>query len=95
MDINIPQLESLLSAEKYDEARKVIQAAVNEKMTDEEKGAALSAIAEVYVDLMNAINTEYRDALKEAISGLKIINTAEDKAKDQAELAKVRGGLGK
>jgi hypothetical protein len=95
MAIDISQLETLLGAGKLDEARAIIQAAVNEKMTDEEKGSALATIAEVYVDIQNTINAEHLEALKEAIAGLKIIDAAEDKAKDQEELAKVRGELGK
>lgn len=93
MDIDIKQIESLLSEKKYDEVRSLITSATSAKFSDEEKGAALSGLALSYVDISNAIQIRYRDALQEAIMGMKKINTAENVMSEKVQLAEVRSKL--
>lgn len=95
MDIDIQKLESLLDAKKYDEARELINAAVSENLTQEQRGAALAGIASVYVEVSNAINARYKDALEEAVAGIKQLKAAESRANDKVKLAGLRSDLGK
>ncbi len=93
MNIDINNIESLLAEKKYDEVRAIIQEATSKEFSDEERGATLTGLASVYMDISNAINIRYRDALQEALAGMKDINAAEGKAVENAKLAEVRGKL--
>lgn len=93
MDIDIKNIETLLSEKKYDQVRSIINTATTKKFSDEEKGAALTGLASTYLDISNAINIRYRDALQEAISGMKEINSAESKTSERIKLMEVRDKL--
>ncbi|MEK7185025.1 MAG: hypothetical protein AAB726_00155 [Patescibacteria group bacterium] len=92
-DSDIKNIELLLSEKKYDEARAIITAALEAKFSPEEKGAALTGMASVYLDISNTINMRYRDALQEAIAGMKKINSAETDISEKIKLAEVRDKL--
>jgi len=92
-NIDSKNIEDLLAHKKYDEVRAIISASVHQKFSEEEKGAALVGIASIYMDISNSINAAYRDALQEAIDGIKEINKAESKFADKIKLAEVREGL--
>jgi len=94
MNIEPQQVETLLKEKKYDEVCALIKGAAEAPMTDKEKGAALVGIASVYMDVSNSIGAQYRDALDEAIAGMKAINVAETDMGDKIKLASVRQGLG-
>ena len=94
MDIDIKNIESLLAEKKYDEVKAAIIEASSKEFSDEERGAALTGLASVYMDISNAINTRYRDALQEAVAGMKDINAAENNASEKAKLVEVRAKLG-
>ncbi len=93
MDIDIKNIESLLADKKYDDVRAIITSATSAKFSDEEKGAALTGLASAYLDISNAIQTRYRDALQEAIMGMKEINAMENKISEKVQLAEVRSKL--
>ena len=89
----IKELEKLLSEKKTDEAKALIKGIVLEKMTPEEKGESLVNIASMYLDIMNKIDRQYEQALKDALTGLKDLDNRESKAKDEESLRKVRESL--
>jgi len=94
MNIDPKQIETLLAEKKYDEVRKIITDAVKEDIPGEEKGAILVGFASAYMTISNAINEQYRDALKEAIAGMEMINKAESETIDQIKLDEVKNNLG-
>ncbi len=93
MNIDITKIETLLSEKKYDEVRSLISSAVSTEFSSEERGAALTGLAQVYMELSNAVNLRYRDALKEALAGMKALNKAEAKSSENIKLAEVRESL--
>lgn len=95
MNINITNIEALLIEKKYDEVRAVIKELVSSKLTDKEKGAALIDYASLYIDISNAINEKYKEALEQVIEGMKEINAAENGVSDKIKLADVRDSLNK
>ena len=94
MSIDPKQIENLLKEKKYAEVNALISDIAKEKMTDQEKGSAFVGMADMYMQISNSINLEYRDALAEAIASMKAINTAEANMGDKIKLASVRQGLG-
>lgn len=95
MTIDIQQIEKLLAEKKYDEVKVLIKEIISAKQSDKEKGDALIDFASVYMDITNAINVSYKEALEDAIESIKAVNKAEHEDVDAADLAKVRGDLNK
>jgi hypothetical protein len=93
MDIDIQNLETLLAEGKYDDARKIITEKISAPITDGEKGDNLIGLSTAYLDISNAINTRYRDALKEAVEGMKVLRSAESKNGETIQIAEVREKL--
>ena len=87
-------LASLLSEKKLAEAGKMIKQTVAEPFDAKQKGAALAGVAAAYMDVTNKVNTQYRDALKEAIAGLQKVQRAERAAEDNAQISEVKKELG-
>lgn len=93
MDIDTKNIEQLLIEKKYDEVRKIITELTSAKFSDEEKGAVLVGISSIYLDISNAINANYRDALKEVIASMKEIDKAENSVSEKIKLEEVRRKL--
>jgi hypothetical protein len=90
---NVQDIQKLINEKRFDEARALIKSAATQKMTEKEKGAALTGVAAAYMEMTNAINKGYRDALKEAIESVRKLNASESKSKEKLQLAEVRGKL--
>jgi hypothetical protein len=86
-------IEKLLAEKNYDAVRKIIEDAVSQKLTTREKGAALTAFASIYMEISNAINEEYIQALDEVIAEMKQVKAMEIKFGDNVKLAEVRSKL--
>ena len=91
--LDTAHIESLLDAEKYDEAKALLDEAIRTPFSPIEQGAATVGMTRGYVDRINTINAQYRDALKIAIESIKRINKAESADIDLARLAEVRKSL--
>ncbi|MEI6238034.1 MAG: hypothetical protein WCP15_00690 [bacterium] len=93
MDIDIQKLEELLGAGKREEAGELIKAFVQKDLPENEKGAALSNFALVYLDLTNRINERYLGALKDAIDAMKAVNKSEKETEEKIKIDEVRESL--
>lgn len=93
METEINKLQSLLKEKNFAEATKVIDQIVKAEMTEEEKGGMLVDMASTYMDVVNAVNEEYRDSLKEVIEGLERIKQSESRVSDKVKLAEVKQSL--
>ncbi len=89
----IAQLEKLLSENKITEASALIKEIMDQKMTSEERGENLVNFATMYLDIMNSIDSEYEEALKEAVSALKDLDVKDLKKRDEDKLKKIRESL--
>ncbi len=94
MKIDIKQLELYLKDKNYDQVRKIITEAINEPLSDEDKGSVLTSFASAYLQIMNSINSAYRDSLKEAVESMRIINQTETDMVDKLKLEEVKKDLG-
>lgn len=95
MSIDIQKIEELLEAGKKDEARQLIISGVKEKLTDQEKGAALVDFASIYLEVSNSIQRKYKAQLEEVIAGLKKIKAAEAGLDDKVRIAELKKDLKK
>ncbi len=93
MNIDISHIESLLEAKKFDEAKVLMREMVAAPLEDSEESSAITGFAMTYVDLVNAINIQYRDALLHAISDIKKINAAEIGTNEKFRLDGVKKSL--
>jgi hypothetical protein len=93
MNIDSQKLEQYLAEKKYDEAKQLINDIVNAELTEEERGEGLVAFLSVYMEIMNSVNTAYRDALKEILADMQGLNLAESNSKDKIRLKQVRESL--
>ncbi|HEV7702353.1 MAG TPA: hypothetical protein VGO63_02840 [Candidatus Paceibacterota bacterium] len=90
---DIKKIELLLEKGDYNSVRQIVEKMVEKNLTDEERGEGLAAIASVYLDISNAINENYVDALREAIEGMKKINQAEKVVKEDINVRDIRAKL--
>ncbi len=93
MQIDSQKLEQYLAEQKYDEVKQMINDIVNAELTEEERGEGLVAFLSVYMEIMNSVNTAYRDALKEILADMQGLNLAESNSKDKIRLKQVRESL--
>jgi hypothetical protein len=93
MTTDIKHLEDLIAQKRYNEAKGLIKMAMNEPLTKEERGAALVDFASLYMKINTAIAMEYKNALADAVEGMKKINAAKSKTGDAIKLEEVRGKL--
>lgn len=93
MNIDSQKLEQYLAEKKYDEAKAMITDIVNAELTEEERGEGLVGFLSVYVEIMNRVNTQYKDVLKEILADMQGLNLAESKMTDDIKLKKVREDL--
>lgn len=93
MQIDSQKLEQSLREKRYDDVKNIINEIVNSELTEEERGEGLVAFLSVYMEIMNSINIEYRDTLKEILAEMQGLNLSESKMSDQMKLKKVREDL--
>ncbi len=87
-------LDIAIKDQNLPEAKRLIDEAVRQKMTDVEEGETLAGIASIYLDLVNDTNEEYKNSLLDILEGLEHIRDAEAKSENGAKLAEVRASLG-
>lgn len=93
MTTDISQIETLLHEKKYDEVRALISAVAAEPFTPAEKGAALTGLASVYMDISNSINSRYLSALRTALAGLEMVSKSEQAFAEKIRASEIRSDL--
>ncbi|HEY4506097.1 MAG TPA: hypothetical protein VJJ24_01455 [Candidatus Paceibacterota bacterium] len=76
--IDTKEIEMLLEAEKWEEARTLLDSYMSRPLTDKEKGEIYTNFAEVYLRVQNDLNKRYEEVLDDAIATAKDINHAEE-----------------
>lgn len=84
------KIKQLIAEKKFEEAGALIKEAIQQPMTEKERGDALMGSASMYLKLSNMVSQGYKDALKEAIQNVKALNATETKVKEKISLAEVR-----
>lgn len=80
--IDTTEIESLLEAEKWEEARGLLDKYLSRALTEKEKGEIYTNFAQVYLKVQNEINKKYEEVLDNAIA------TAKDITKSEVEFKK-------
>ncbi|MFA6415913.1 MAG: hypothetical protein WCW56_00305 [Candidatus Paceibacterota bacterium] len=95
MDIqtDLSQLGDLLAAGKKDEATALIDAYINQDLSDEEKGTAYVAWAKAYMDASNTIDQSYSEALKGWLETLREIDKESDETVKEAKVASLKNEI--
>jgi hypothetical protein len=93
MSIDIKKLEEYLIQKNYEEAGKMIQTMVKEKLSAEEKGDVMVGIISAYIEISNMIDERYLEALDDAIESLKKLNKAETKIKESIKIKELNDRL--
>ena len=87
------KLLQLLGQEKYEEAKKIIQEVLASDLTPEERGAALTNMAQLYLELNNKMSERYLATLEDAITTLKAMDKTAHKVEEDLALAAARLGV--
>jgi len=91
--IDTTQLEKLLKAKKFDEARAVLNDYLKSELTEEEKAALNLNYAEMYLRVMNAVQSEYKRSLAKVVDMLRTIDKEERSVAEAIGLRAVRQNL--
>lgn len=89
----LEKFESLLKADKFEEAKQLLSTFGSLNVSPEEATEGKLFITELYMRLMNAANKAYLSTLDEAIQKLKILDVKEREVDEKLNLAKARAGL--
>jgi hypothetical protein len=66
----LTRIQQLLAENKFDEAQALMSTVLSQPLSPAERGAQAVGLMSTYVQVMNAINSRYEQALKEAIEDL-------------------------
>lgn len=91
--IDTKKLEELLAAEKWDEAKVILEDYFKADWPAEDRGAVLANLASIYLEVNNKIGREYERTLDEAILALKEIKSREKKIDDKIKMAKIKSEI--
>lgn len=64
------RIQQLLAENKFDEAQALMSTVLEQPLSPSERGAQAVGLMSTYVQVMNAINSRYEQALKDAIEDL-------------------------
>lgn len=90
---DVKNIETLLEGGKWDEAKGALDTLLAADLTASEKGALLVNFGLIYTEVMGRINRRYLEALEEAETVLKELNTKEKEAVEDIELARVENKI--
>ncbi|MES2087781.1 MAG: hypothetical protein V4467_02180 [Patescibacteria group bacterium] len=91
-DIDTEKLEELLAQKKGKEAAELLKNFFD-NISEEQKGAAYAEYALIHMKVMNAIDDEYKEYLKDVLAKLQMLKSAESKTTDMIKLKQARVSL--
>ena len=91
--IDISQLESLIEADKFDEAKELIASYFKQPLSTEERGQAYLDVASTYLDIANHFNKERAELLESSVKALEDLNKKDKSLEDLISLQNIRNKL--
>jgi len=79
------QLQELLDAQKWDQAKELLDSYLNSPLSLEEKGAAYVAFVSTYLEMVNRIQEQYLNELDKLLESIKVIKRQELEVVDELE----------
>ena len=89
------KLAELLKQGIYDEAKIIIKEVLASDLTPEERGAALTNMAQLYLELNNKMSERYLAVLDDAIVTLKTMDATAKKVEEELVLSAAKKKLDK
>lgn len=86
---DIEKIKELLSGNRFDEAKGVIHEVLNVALSVEDRAKLATQYAYIYMDVMNALNSRYAQALEEAIEDLEALEQENLDLENKLQVAKV------
>ena len=93
--VDAAKLTEFLEKEQWDKAKELLDGYMRSLSTEDAKGEAYLGFAALYMDVNNKVNRRYEQALDDAIATLKDIKSAEKKAKNEVDIARVSNKIAK
>ena len=66
----LTRIQQLLAENKFEEAQALITAALQQPLTSQDRGDIALGVMSTYLTVLNAINSRYEQALKDAVEDL-------------------------
>ncbi len=89
MTIDINKIGELLRGNQFEEAKELVRQILSEPLSEQEKAKIFSDYTLVYMQVMNALNDRYEQALKEAIEDIETLEQEKVKLENKLQVAKV------
>jgi hypothetical protein len=93
--INTAELDTLIAAEKWPEAKRWLEEYFGAALSTSERGAAWTQLAAAYLKVRSKLNADYEAALDDAIGALRELDTETRRLDATASLTDVRQKLDK
>lgn len=93
LPIDTVQIQHLIEEKNFVEAKKIIDAVIDQKLSPAEKGEIYVKIASIYLEITNKLNRQYIEELDNTIDLLKQVNNSEKSSGEELKLAEVKQNL--
>lgn len=93
--INFAELEALMGANKWDEVEKILNDYIDADNSDDERGEAYVALAEVYARAKLHYSKQYLAKLQDSMQALNALNAAAGNIDKDIGIAKVHDKINK
>jgi hypothetical protein len=91
--IDIEKLEALIEHKDFATAKKIIDSAIDQDISKEERGKAYVHLAKIYLHLTNKINEEYVSELDKTIKLAKDVTSSQKESNKTIKTAELRQQL--
>lgn len=88
--IDLSQLENLIEAEKFEEARKLLIGYFKQPLSPQERGEAYINVASAYLDIANYFNRQRAELLETSLMALQDLDEQRKQLDNLIDLDKVR-----
>lgn len=92
-DSDTQKLAGYIKADKWQEAKKLLDSYLNSDLSLEEKGAAYVAFITTYLEIMGKINEGYEAILDEVLSEIKTLDEKEKELDQKIRLAHIESDI--
>lgn len=87
--IDINKIGELLKGNRFDEAKELVRSVFSEPVSAEDKARIFADYTLAYLQIMNALNDRYEQALEDAIQDIETLEKENVKLENKLQVAKV------
>lgn len=93
VQLDFAKLEELLSQRNFAEAKKMVDAVVDQELAPEERGEVYVKIAALYLDITNKINDAYIAQMDQTLDLIQQVTSSERSIDDKLKVAEIQQQL--